>query len=154
MYQFPRPSHLSQIADVAEVLLSYTDVDLNGTENLGRWDGVEKWLAGTCGMIKLFHEIVDPVHSIVRPTGTASAQVWELLNTIRIDDNRRIGVAARAPLVRQAVGKPALADTYSFDSVADANASIIALETWIATQPGATLDICRVTVTAGGILWV
>ena len=154
MHQFPRPSCLSQIAEAVEVLLSYTDVDLNGSENLGRWDDLEKWLAGPCGMINLFHEIVDPVHLVVRPAGTTSAQVLAVLNTIRIDANQCIGVAARATLVRRAAGQPALADTYSFGSVADANASIIALETWIATQPGATLDICRVTVTAGGILWV
>jgi hypothetical protein len=154
MKKFPRPSRLSEIADAVEVLLSYTDVDLDGSENLGRWDDLEKWLAGPCAKIKSFHEIVDPVHLVVRPAGVASAQVLALLNTIRIDANQRIGVAARASLVRRAAGQQALADTYSFGSVADANASIIALETWIATQPGATLDICRITVTAGGILWV
>lgn len=97
---------------------------------------------------------VDPVHLVVRPTGTTSAQVLAVLNTIRMDANQRTGVAARGTLVRRAAGQPPLADTYSFGSVADANASIIALETWIATQPGASLDICRITVTAVGILWV
>lgn len=154
MKQFPRPSRLSQIAGAVDVLLSYTDVDLNGSENLGQWDDLEKWLAGPCGKIKLFHEIVDPVHLVVRPAGATSAQVLALLNTMRIDANQRVGVAARASEVRRAVGQPALANTYSFGSVADANASITALETWVGTQAGATLNICRITVTAGGILWV
>mmetsp|Transcript_27592 Transcript_27592/g.75948 ORF Transcript_27592/g.75948 Transcript_27592/m.75948 type:complete len:273 (+) Transcript_27592:45-863(+) len=155
MTKCPRPKRLSEISDAVEVLLSYTDVDLNGSENLGRWDDLEKWLSGPCATIQLFHEIVDPVHLVVRPAGGAtSVQVLALLNSIRIDANQRIGVAARGTAVRRSAGQPALADTYSFGSVADANASIIALETWIATQQGATLDICRITVTAGGILWV
>jgi hypothetical protein len=85
MNNFPKPSRLSQmIFDVVKVLLSYTDVDLHGSVNLGRWDAFEEWLAGPCAKIKLFHEIVDPVHLVVRPNGVASAQVFLLLSSIRI----------------------------------------------------------------------
>lgn len=157
---------LSYYSELIDVLMKFTHVNVD-YGRLDEWEPVEDWINTTISSFPLLAEIVDPSFMIIRGNGGGAPPAWIQTVLDAIPVGRQNGglsapaVAANVQ-VRRAPGQPPIPNMYQFPDMADARAARTALQTHantlaIATGnplPGVQLDILRLNVLGGGMVWI
>ena len=149
---------LSAYADLIEVLLQYTDVDVceGGWDE---WDEMSAWINTTAARNSLLASIVDPVFLIIRGNAGTPAPGWIQAEMQLIPVGRNAGGLSLAATpasteVRQAAGQPRIPDMYRLPDLADARIVRSALQTQANRLGLPALQILRLNVPAAGFEWL
>mmetsp|Transcript_10107 Transcript_10107/g.27885 ORF Transcript_10107/g.27885 Transcript_10107/m.27885 type:complete len:291 (+) Transcript_10107:109-981(+) len=158
---------LSQYSELIDVLMKYTHVNVD-EGGLDDWEDVEDWINATVTSCPLLAEIADPAFMIIRGHGGGGPPAWIQTQLDAIPVGRPSGGGLSQPAiaanvqVRRAAGQPAIPNFYQFADLADARIARAALQAHanaLATAtgdplPGVQLDILRLNVQAGGMVWI
>lgn len=157
MERCPTPKQLSQISDIVELMLSYSQVEL-GETSLADWDEYDSWVERRLSRMPLFLDILDPTFLIIRgPMGAPSPPgIAAYLNTLLAGGNRLDGGLSAPPLhpVRRNAAEAPIPDMYQFADHQDAGIARAALIGWAADQGHGNLDFLRFKVGANGFAWL
>lgn len=157
---------LSHFSELIAVLMKYTHVNVD-EGGLDDWEKVEDWINATAMSYKLLAEIADPAFMIIRGHGGGGPPAWiqTQLNAIPVGrPNGGLSQHANAAnvKVRRVAGQPAIPNLYQFADLADsrmARGLLQAHANALATAagnplPGAQLDILRINLQVGGMVWI
>lgn len=128
--KFDKPKKLSQISEIVELMLDYTQVEL-GTTAMDEWDEYDSWVEKQLTRIPLFADILDPTFLIIRgPLGApAPAGIPAYLNSLLVGGNRLDGGLSANPVhpVRRNAAEAPIPDMYQFADHQDAGIARAAL---------------------------
>jgi hypothetical protein len=157
---------LSHYSELIDVLMKFTHVNVDDGR-LDEWEPVEDWINATISSVPLLAEIADPCFMIIRGHGGGAPPVWiqEVLDAIPVDrPNGGLSLPATSAnvQVRRAPGQPPIPNLYQFPDIADARAARTALQTHAnllalnaeIALPNFQLDIVRLTVLGGQMVWI
>ena len=161
---------LSYFSELISVLMKYTHVNVD-EGGLDDWEKVEDcWINATAMSYKPLAEIVDSTFMIILGHGGGSPPSWIQAQLDAIPVGRRaknggLSEPANAANVeaRRAAGRPAVPYLYQFADLADSrmargllqsHANAPATAAGNPLPAGAQLDILRLNVQAGGMVWI
>jgi hypothetical protein len=157
MEKCPKPKKLSQISEIVELMLDYTQVEL-GMTALGEWDEYDSWVEKQLTRIPLFTDILDPTFLIIRgPLGAAApAGILAYLNSLLVGGNRLDGGLSANPIhpVRRNAAEAPIPDLYQFADHQDAGIARAALIGWASDHGHGNLDMVRFTTGVNGFAWM
>lgn len=165
MTKHPKPKKLSEISEVLEIILCYTQVVLQD-EDRQDWDAYESWLETYAYKIPLFLDITDPAFLFIRGAngGPPPPGIAKVLNTLPIAAGGTDGRLTAAPVfpIRRPPPAPVggvappvqapIPNLYQFANRQDAGIARAALIVWAATTVAGNLDFLRM-IAPQGVVW-
>ena len=164
MTKYPKPKKLSEISEVLETILSYTQVVLEDKDRQD-WDAYECWLETYAYKIPLFLDITDPVFLFIRGAngGAPPAGIANVLMALPVSAGGNNGRLTAAPVfpIRRPAPAPGgavapvqvpIPDLYQFANRQDAGIARSALVAWAATTAAGNLDFLLM-IAPQGVVW-